>query len=125
MKEKRNLILIVALFIVIAFTLLLFFGVGNNEKTGIQICGIIFTIITELIVFGNILFINNKKLNTFMIAGLSSTSFLYAICSIIFNSILFGVFKTIKSILIFNFALLLVYLFIDTMIFLFKKEEVE
>lgn len=125
MKEKRNLILIVALFIVIAFTLLLFFGVGNNEKTGIQICGIIFTIITELIVFGNILFMNNKKLNTFMIAGLSSTSFLYAICSIIFNSILFGVFKTIKSIFIFNFALLLVYLFIDTMIFLFKKVEVE
>ena len=123
MKNKKNIILIIALIIVMAFTMLLFFGIGDSNKTGIQISSIIFIIVTELLVFGSILLISNKKLNTFAIAGLSSSSFLYAICSLIFNTVLLFIFKTVKSILIFNFSILLVYLFINAMIFLFKKED--
>ena len=64
----------------------------------------------------------NKKLNTFTIAGLSSSTFIYSICSIVFNIILISIFQTVKNILVFNFSILLVYAFIVAIIMLLKKE---
>lgn len=124
MKDKKNIILCISLIIVIAFSMLLFFGMGELEKTGIQISAFIFTILTEVIVFGNVMILtSNKKLNTFLIAGLSSTTFLYAVASLLFNVLLSGVFTTLRGILVFNFSLLLIYLFTSSIILLFKKED--
>lgn len=123
MKNKKNVILCISLLIVIAFSMLLFFGIGELEKTGIQISAFIFIILTEVIVFANaMIYTSSKKLNTFLIAGLGSTTFLYTIASLLFNVLLRGVFATLKGILIFNFSLLLIYLFISFIIILFKKE---
>ena len=122
MKDKKNIILCFSLVILLIFTMLLFFGIGDVNKSGIQICSIIFILITELLVFGNIILFRIKKFNAFLTAGLSSTLFIYTLSTLIFNVFLLSIFKTIKGILIFNFSLLLIYLFISTMIFLFKKE---
>ena len=104
MKDKKNIVLCLSLVILLIFTLLLFFGIGNNSKSGMQIVSIIFILITELLVFGNIFLFRFKKFDTFLVAGLSSSVFLYTICSLIFNIFLLGIFKTVKSILIFNFS---------------------
>lgn len=122
MKDKKNVILCISLLIVIAFSMLLFFGIGELEKTGIQISAFVFIILTEVIVFANaIIYTSSKKLNTFLIAGLGSTTFLYATASLLFNVLLRGVFATLRGILIFNFSLLLIYLFLSSIIILFKK----
>lgn len=122
MKNKKNAVLCIALIIVIAFSLLLFFGIGEKQKTEIQISSFIFAIVTELVIFCNIFLMLNKKLNTFSVAGLSSTTFLYAGSSLLFNILLVDIFTTLRGILVFNFSILLIYLFIDTIIILFKKE---
>lgn len=122
MKNKKNIILSIALIIVIAFSFVIFYGVGDSPKTEIQTISFVFIIITELVVFANSLLITNKKMNMFAIAGLSTTTFLYAVVSIIINILAMGLFTTIKSIIVFNISIILIYLFIDTMIILFKKE---
>lgn len=122
MKDKKNIILSIAFLIIIAFTMLLFFGIGSFPKTGIQITSFIFILLAEILVFVNVMLILNKQKNTFLIAGLSSTSFIYTLVSILFNILLVGIFKSIKGILIFNFSILLIYLFISSMVVLFAKE---
>lgn len=122
MKKNKNIILNVSLLIIIAFSMLLFFGTGSSTKSEIEISSFIFVVITELIIYFNALIILNKKLNTFTIAGLSSSTFLYTICSIVFNILLISIFQTLKNILVFNFSILLIYLFIISIIILFKKE---
>ena len=122
MKKNKNIIINILLIIVIALSMLLFFGIGNTTKSGIQLSSFVFIIVTELIIYFNVLIILNKKLNTFTIAGLSSSTFIYSICSIVFNIILISIFQTVKNILVFNFSILLVYAFIVAIIMLLKKE---
>lgn len=98
------------------FSMLLFFGTSNTPKTGKQISLFIFIVVAELIIFCNIMLIMNKKLNTFAIAGLSSTTFLYAICSCIFNILLKNIFSSVRGVLVTNFSILLVYLFVNFII---------
>lgn len=124
MKNKKIVVLCIALLIAVTFSTLLFFGVGEVEKSGIQICSFIFIILTEVIIFGNILICtSSKKLNTFSIVGFGSTTFLYSVCSLLLNMLLKNSFTTLKGILIFNFSLLLIYLFVLSIITLFKKEK--
>ena len=122
MKNKKNIILLVALLIAILLSTVLFIGIGNMPKTSIQISAFIFVVLTEILLFTNIYIITNKKLNTFTIAGLSSTIFLYTSCSLIFNVLAISIFGTLKNILFFNISILLIYLLINTIIILFKKE---
>lgn len=122
MKNKKNIILLVALLIAILLSTVLFIGIGNMPKTSIQISAFIFVVLTEILLFTNIYIITNKKLNTFTIAGLSSTIFLYTSCSLIFNVLAISIFGTLKNILVFNISILLIYLLINTIIILFKKE---
>lgn len=122
MKNKKNTVLFILLLILLCLSLLLFFGIGTAPKNGIQICSFVFLIITEFVVFANLFLITNKKLNTFTVAGLSSATFIYTICSLIFNVILKNIFNSVRGILVFNFSILLIYLLINTIVILFKKE---
>ena len=91
MSKKRLYILTIALTLIIALSSLIFLGINNN-KTSIQIVSFIFIILMEIITYGIILI------------------------NIIFNPLF-----TIKSILITNFSLLLIYLLVDTFILFFKE----
>lgn len=122
MKNNKNIIASLALLIILGLTSILFFGTSKVEKTAIEIISYIFIMISELIVFINILLFINKKVDTFTVAGLSSSTFLYLIFTLIFNILLIGIFNTVRGILIFNFSILLIYIFINTIIVFFKKE---
>ncbi len=123
MKNKKNIILLVALVLVITFSTLLFFGIGNNEKSSIEIWSFIFIIMAELIFYCNALILLSKKTNTFLKAGFSSTSFLYLVCTIFINTIFLSIFKTLKNLLITNFCILIAYFLINTIILFFKRED--
>ena len=123
MSDKKKIISTLGLVIVLAFSFLIFFGISTAEKTSVEISAFIFILITEFIVYGCTFLLTSKKLNTFMIAGISSITFLYAICSALFNILLIGIFNSIRGILIFNFSILLIYAFIIVLLFLFKSEE--
>ena len=123
MSKNKKYITIIGLIIAILFSFLIFFGIGNAEKTQMQISSFIFVLLTEIIIFANIIILTSKKLNTFAIAGISSSSIIYAIISLIVNILFVGVFKTIRTNLVFNFGLLLIYVFVVVMVMLFKKEE--
>lgn len=122
MKDKKNIILGIILLIVIIFSLLLFYGIDTSQKSGVQICSFIFIIITEILTFSSIMVMKSKKSNTFFNAGISGSTFLYVLCSFLFNILFLNMFTTIKSILVFNFSILLIYIFINLIIILFKKE---
>ena len=123
MSKNKKYITIIGLIIAILFSFLIFFGIGNAEKTQMQISSFIFVLLTEIIIFANIIILTSKKLNTFAIAGISSSTIIYAIISLIVNILFVGVFKTIRTNLVFNFGLLLLYVFVVVMVMLFKKEE--
>lgn len=123
MSKNKKIILTIALLIIIALSFLIFFGVGRNEKNNIETASFIFIILDELITYGIILWTTSKKNNAFSVAGLISITVIYLIISLIFNSLLIGIFNSLKNSLIFNFSAILVYLLIVTIIFLFKKEE--
>ena len=123
MSKNKKYITIIGLIIAILFSFLIFFGIGNAEKTQMQISSFIFVLLTEIIIFANIIILTSKKLNTFAIAGISSSTIIYAIISLIVNILFVGVFKTIRTNLVFNFGLLLIYVFVVVMVMLFKKEE--
>lgn len=123
--NNKKIIGIIALIIVFILSFLIFFGFGAQEKNGIDICSFVFILITELVFYACILFLNNKTINNaFTIAGLSSLTFIYCFISVLFNIFLINVFNTLKSILIFNFVILLMYVFIVLIIMLFKRENV-
>ena len=111
MSKNKKYITIIGLIIAILFSFLIFFGIGNAEKTQMQISSFIFVLLTEIIIFANIIILTSKKLNTFAIAGISSSTIIYAIISLIVNILFVGVFKTIRTNLVFNFGLLLIYVF--------------
>lgn len=123
MSDKKKIIIFGLFFLVLAFTFLVYFGVNTNDKDEISICSIIFTLISELLLFGNILFLSSKKNNAFIVAGLGSLTTIYFIVAFIFNVFLIGLFNSLRGVLITNIILLMLYAFVALLIFLAKKEE--
>ena len=66
MSKNKKYITIIGLIIAILFSFLIFFGIGNAEKTQMQISSFIFVLLTEIIIFANIIILTSKKLNTFV-----------------------------------------------------------
>ena len=122
MSNNKKIIATIGLIIVLAFSFLLFFGISTSSKTSIDISAFIFILVTEFIIYGCIFTLTAQKRNLFMISGLSSLTFLYSVCSLLFNVLLKGIFNSLRGILIFNFSILLIYAFVIVLLFLFKKE---
>ncbi len=123
MKNKKNIILSIMLIILISLSLLLFFGINSDKKTSIQLATFAFIIFDDVLLFGNIILFLNKKMNAFLIAGLSSTTFLYLISSLLINIIFKSIFTSLRGVLVFNFSLILIYILINTTILIFKRDE--
>ena len=73
MSSNKKIVSTIGLVIVLAFSFLLFFGINTTEKTGIEVSAFIFILLTEFIIYGCTFALTSKKLNTFMIAGISSS----------------------------------------------------
>ena len=124
MSNNKKIICLSGLLVLLTFSFLIFFGLDTTEKTNIEISSFIFILLTEFLVIGNIFFVTTKKINnTFTVAGISSLTVLYTIISAMFNIFFIDVFSTLRGNLVFNFSILLIYLFISLAIFFFKKEE--
>lgn len=123
MSKNKKLLLTLALVVAIGFSFLLFFGIGNAQKTSIQVWGFVFVIISEIIVYGAILGVTSRNSNTFSKAGILSLTSIYLILSLIVNVLLKSSFTTQKSILVCNFSILLGYAFVTIIIIFFKKEK--
>lgn len=124
MSNNKKIICLSSLLVLLAFSFLIFFGFNTTEKTNIEISSFIFILLTEFLVIGNVLFVTTKKINNaFTVAGISSLTFLYTIISLMVNVFFINVFSTLRGNLVFNFSILLIYLFIALAIFFFKKEE--
>lgn len=121
MKKKKNLILVSLLILLLCISFLVFFGLFNDKKSSIDNIAFIFTIFTEFLIFINLVILLNKKTDTFLVSGTCSTMFLYIVCSIILNVLLKGLFTSSRSLIVVNIILILVYLFINFVILLFKK----
>lgn len=121
MKKKKNLILVSLLILSLCISFLVFFGLFNDKKSSIDNIAFIFTIFTEFLIFINLVILLNKKTDTFLVSGTCSTMFLYIVCSIILNGLLKGLFTSSRSLIVVNIILILVYLFINFVILLFKK----
>lgn len=123
MCKNKKIITVGGLVVLLALSFLMFFGLNTSKKTGIEISSFIFVLLTEIIIFSNVFFLTEKKFNnTFTIAGLTSLTFIYSVISLVVNVLLVGMFSVLRTNLIFNFSLLLIYIFIALMVFFFKKE---
>lgn len=120
MNKNKKIMLSFGLLIIIALSCVLFFGVGDASKNIIQILSFIFVIIDELVTYSVILWLTSNKNNAFSIAGISSATCIFLVISIIANVLIS---KTLRGILVFNFSILLIYIFIITLIKLADKEE--
>lgn len=123
MKNKKNGLIIMIFVILILLTSLMFFGLGSVEKNIVQIVSFLFIVITEIISMVSVLLLGSPKMNTYAIAGISSTTFIYAVVSLIVNILSNTLFSTLRGIVVINFIIILLYLLLNVTILAFKKGE--
>ena len=123
MKNKKNGLIIMIFVILILLTSLMFFGLGSVEKNIVQIVSFLFIVITEIISMVSVLLLGSLKMNTYAIAGISSTTFIYAVVSLIINILANTLFSTLRGIVVINFIIILLYLLLNVTILAFKKGE--
>ena len=123
MKNKKNGLIIMIFVILILLTSLMFFGLGSVEKNIVQIVSFLFIVITEIISMVSVLLLGSLKMNTYAIAGISSTTFIYAVVSLIINILANTLFSTLRGIVVINFIIILLYLLLNITILAFKKGE--
>lgn len=123
MKNKKNGLIIMIFVILILLTSLMFFGLGSVEKNIVQIVSFLFIVITEIISMVSVLLLGSPKMNTYAIAGISSTTFIYAVVSLIINILANTLFSTLRGIVVINFIIILLYLLLNITILAFKKGE--
>lgn len=122
MEKNKNILLSIGLIIIIALSFLLFFGIGESNKNGIQISSFAFVILDEIIIYAVILWASNKEKNTFLKAGVFSSVFIYLISSIVFNMFLKNMLGSLNTVLVINIAMLLIFSLILVIIMFFNKE---
>lgn len=123
MKNKKNGLIIMIFVILILLTSLMFFGLGSVEKNIVQIVSFLFIVITEIISMVSVLLLGSLKMNTYAIAGISCTTFIYAVVSLIINILANTLFSTLRGIVVINFIIILLYLLLNVTILAFKKGE--
>lgn len=123
MKNKKNGLIIMIFVILILLTSSMFFGLGSVEKNIVQIVSFLFIVITEIISMVSVLLLGSPKMNTYAIAGISSTTFIYAVVSLIVNILANTLFSTLRGIVVINFIIILLYLLLNVTILAFKKGE--
>ncbi len=119
-KGSNSLIKTVIYLILVALYCLLFFGLGNSEKTDMQLASFGFIMFAMLVVYLSCLLpgvIGSQRITT---ADAVSASIIFAIAVFIINQIV--VFTEMKTLVVINFAAILAYLLLFTVVVLMKKK---
>ena len=119
-KSSNSLAKTIVFIIAVAITCLVFFGLGNEDKTDMQLVSFGFLLFAELVVYLSVLLpgvLENKKLSG---ADVISLAILYAIAVVFLNY--FVVFEEMKHLVIYNIIAILIYLLLFAVILMGKKK---
>ena len=119
-KGSNSLIKTLIFLIVVSIYCLLFFGLGDSDKTDMQLASFGFIMFAILVVYLSCLIpgiVDSKNLST---ADVVSAGMIYAIAAVIINHVL--VFTELKTLVVINFAAILAYLLLFTIVVLIKKK---
>ena len=107
----------IAFVLVVALTCLLFFGLGPEDKTDIQLVAFGFILGAEAVIYLSVLiagFMRSKN------GDVIAAGVLYAIASFVINYVLD--ITTIKTLVVFNISLIIVYLLLLSVLLIPKKK---
>ena len=119
-KGSNALIKTIIFIIVAAITCLVFFGLGNDDKTEMELVSFGFLMFAELVVYLSVLIsgmISGKNMSG---ADVVSTSLLYMVAVLFINY--FVKFETMRYLVIWNIIAILVYLLLFVSVLLMKKK---
>lgn len=119
-KGSNALIKTIIFIIVAAITCLVFFGLGEDDKTDLQLVSFGFLMFAELVVYLSVLIpsmINGKNMTG---ADVVSVSILYAIAVVVINY--YVEFSVMRYLVIWNIIAILVYLLLFAGVLLMKKK---
>ena len=103
-KENSRIVPTIVFLLILAISLLLFFGLDTEPKSSYELISFSFIVFTELVIYASVIvpsFIDYDR------ADVVSAGLLYAIMSFVIN-VLF-IFETIRELFVYNACAVLVY----------------
>ena len=120
MNSSNALVKTIIFIIIAGITCLIFFGLGSDDKTDMELVSFGFLMFAELVVYLSALIpamINSKKLSG---ADVISLAILYAVADVFINY--FMIFEEMRHLIIFNVIAILLYLLLLSVVVLTKKK---
>ena len=119
-RGSNYLIKTIIFVIIIALTCLLFFGLGNENKTDLELTGFGFLIGAEVVIMLSTILPGLIGTTNLSDADVISLGVLYGIASVIINIIL--KLETMRTLIVLNIAAILVYLILFFVVLMNKKK---
>ncbi len=120
-KRGSNYLVKTIIFVVIAaLTCLLFFGLGSEDKTDLELVGFGFLMFAELVIFLSTILPGLIGTTNLTDADVISLGILYAIAAVVINFVLS--LTTMRTLIVFNIAAILVYIILFLIVFMNKKK---
>ena len=118
-KSSNSLVKTVIFILVAGITCLSFFGLGDQDKTDMELVSFGFLMFAELVVYLSILILGMVNSRNLSGADVISLSILYLISNIIINY--FMLFEEMRTLIVFNVLAILIYLLLFAVVLLMKK----
>ncbi len=126
MEKDSNVLLKTIIFIIIVgLTCLLFFGLGDSDKTSMQLWAFGFIGLAEAVVYFTTLMPGMLKDTKLTGADVISAGVLYAVASLLINAVFFSAIDSVKTLIVINSAAFLAFLLLITVVVLTKKKKAE
>ncbi len=119
-RGSNYLIKTIIFVIIIALTCLLFFGLGNENKTDLELTGFGFLIGAEVVIMLSTILPGLIGTTNLSDADVISLGVLYGIASVIINIVL--KLETMRTLIVLNIAAILVYLILFFIVLMNKKK---
>ncbi len=123
MKSSNLLVKTIIFILAVVLSCLIFFGLGNDNKTDMELFAFGFLMFAELVLYITILIPGIKNLKKLNGADIISCGVLYTITSFITNCGFFSSFDSIKNLVIVNAIEIVIFMIIFCMVLLKKKEK--
>lgn len=122
-SKNSNLLVKTIIFILfVALTCLIFFGLGNEDKTEMQLVAFGFILFAELVTYITVLIPGIKNLKKLVSSDITAWGSLYLITSLITNCACFSKISDIKTLVVINSIEIIIFLILICVILLKKKK---
>ena len=122
MDKNSNILIKTIIFILaVAVACLVFFGLGNEDKTDMEIVAFCFIMFAALVTYITALISGIKKFKKIEGSDVTACGVLYLITSAITNWGFFSYFENMKTLVIVNVIEIIVFMIIFCMVMLRKK----